>query len=162
VEALITRLSINESREDDVERAMKELVELGSEATPLLVPYLDPGTTPSESDKLRAERVSVALCKMDVTPGLDVLLAKLVNTSETGALNVLRVLETSSDRDRIRPKVRALFDASHGAVKRGALRTLFQLGGVDNDALVSQILLGDDDMLVRLALAALAEGRNVK
>ncbi len=142
------------------EKALSDLVALGSEATPLIVPYLDPGAAPGDREHYRSMRVAVALSRMDTTPVLDSLLAALGAPSDELKKNALRALEGARERDRVRPRVMQLFQSSQGPVRQNALRTLFALGGASDQELVSQVLLGDDRELSRLALGALADSKN--
>ncbi|MCE9595734.1 MAG: hypothetical protein K8S98_16210 [Planctomycetes bacterium] len=157
----VARLEPNErvAKAADLERAIADVAALGSEAAPLLVPYLDPGAQPPARDSVRAKRVAEALVRMDTTPVTEALLAALDKFGDDGRKNVLVVLETSKEPDRVRPKVAALFRDAHGQVKGAALRALFALGAANDEAFVKEVLLGADPELTRLTLRALADGR---
>jgi tetratricopeptide (TPR) repeat protein len=157
----VSRLEPNErnTRPGELERAVSEVVALGTEAVPLLVPYLDPGATTDERDLLRARRVAGALTRMDTSAVTGTLLDGLARFAAEGKKNVLRVLEVSKEPERVRPRVAETFRASEGDVKGAALRALFALGAAADSAFVKEVLLASDPELARLALHALAEGR---
>jgi tetratricopeptide (TPR) repeat protein len=157
----VARLEANErtTKPADLERAIADVVGLGSEATPLLVPYLDPGSQPPARDSLRAKRVAEALTRMDTASVTDALLAALDRFSDEGRKNVLVVLETAKEPERVRPKVAVLFKDAQGQVKGAALRALFALGAAHDPIFVKEVLLGPDADLTRLALRAMADGR---
>ncbi|MCC6407998.1 MAG: tetratricopeptide repeat protein [Planctomycetes bacterium] len=157
----VTRLEPGDrnARPADVERAVLDVVALGGEAVPLLVPYLDPGAQAAEREVQRARRVALALLRMDTSAATDALLAGLASYGPEGQKNVLRVLETSKEPERVKPRVSELFRASQGELRGAALRALFALGAAGDAGFVKEVLLGPDVELTRLALRALADGR---
>jgi len=136
------------------------VVELGTNATPLLVPYIDPGVEATDKKSYRAGKVSDALERMNVAPITAQLIRALQTGSEHGRSNAARVLASASDRERVRPEVLAAFRAGEGDLKATCLRTLISLGGPENEVLLSEVLGGSDEALVDLALEALAELRS--
>lgn len=157
----VARLEPSErlARPGELERALSDVVALGGEAVPLLVPYLEPGPNAADAVVQRARRVADALVRMDTAAALEGLLAALTTWTSEGRINALRVLETTKEPERVRPVVLEAFRSSHGALKSAALRALFTLGAGDDPTFVQEVLLGDDPELTRLSLRALAESR---
>jgi tetratricopeptide (TPR) repeat protein len=135
-----------------VERA----VALGEEATPLLVRHVDPGTAATDKEKLRALQVAQALSRMDTAAVTTELLEILEKGSNDGKRNALRVLQTNPDLARVRPAIEALFRSSEGSLRHGALSALIALGGPEVDAVIGEVLAGNDENLVAIAIVGLA------
>ncbi len=139
---------------------VERVVKLGPEATPLLVERLDCGAGATENEKLRARELANALARMDTTAITADLLALLSRASPDGQRNVLRVLATSPEPERVREPIAQLFRTADTGLKQTCLRTLLQLGGGADEALLTEILSGADDALVAITLDALAAARS--
>lgn len=139
---------------------VERIVKLGAESTPLLVERLDCAEGATENEKLRARELANALARMDTTAITSELLALLNKASPDGQRNVLRVLATSTEPERAREAVAKLFRTADTSLKQACLRTLLQLGGGADEALLTEVLGGTDDSLVELALDALATARS--
>jgi hypothetical protein len=105
------------SRGNETERALNELVALGPDATPLLLPYLDPGANATDHDRARATRCAQALSRMDTTPITEKLLGMLPSATDEGKKNALLVLETTRERARVEPRLYEAFKSAQGPLK---------------------------------------------
>lgn len=137
-----------------------ELVALGPLAGPLLVGHLEP-TADDAVELARSRSVALALARLQGPALTDPLLSVLAQGSEEARRNALRALETSTERERVRPVLVAAFEAAPpGAFKQSALRAVVRLGGPENARLYAQILSQEDAELVALALRALVDTRD--
>jgi tetratricopeptide (TPR) repeat protein len=68
----------------------------------------------------------------------------------------LRVLQATRDLARARPAIEALFRASEGALRQSALRTMIAMGGAEVDSVVTEVLAGNDENLIGIAISGLA------
>jgi tetratricopeptide (TPR) repeat protein len=142
------------------EAFVDELVALGPLAGPLLVPHLEPAGDDAV-ERARARAVAVALSRMQGPALTDPLLSVLAQGSDEARRNALRALETSTERERVRPVLLAAFEAAPaGAFKQSALRAVVRLGGPENARLYAQILSQEDSELVALALRARVDTRD--
>jgi len=133
------------------------MVALGSEATPLLVAYLDPGASEEEPVAYRAGRVADALERMDVAPIQADLVAVLKTGSPRGQHNAAHVLAAAADPSTVRPEILSTFRTAKGALRASCLQTLIAMGGEGEDALLAEVLAGKEPELIDMALTALAE-----
>jgi tetratricopeptide (TPR) repeat protein len=147
------------SRRRKAKGIVQSMVALGPNATPLLVEHIDPGTSATDKKSYRAGRVSDALEQMNVSPITAALIRVLQTGTEDGRSNAARVLASARDTTRVRPEVLAAFRASEGTLKATCLRTLISLGGAQNDDLLSEVLRGEDEGLIDMALDAFADLR---
>lgn len=141
----------------DLPAKVERAVALGAEATPLLAALIDPGEAPSDAQRLRASQFAIALARMDTTAVTTQLLALLRSGSSEGKRNVLRALQTTTDRARVGPEVERVFRTSEGPLKTHALRALIALGGEGLTAILTEILGGTDDTMIGLAIDGLAD-----
>jgi tetratricopeptide (TPR) repeat protein len=90
-------------------------------------------------------------------------LLRLMETgTEQGRRNAVRVLESSPEPERVRPALRALFEKAGGRLRETCLRSLLELGGEQDSALLKEVLAGEDSELAGLALQALTDTRNAE
>ena len=136
---------------------VKRMVALGSEATPLLVAYLDPGESEEEPVAWRAGRVADALEHMNVAPIHTDLIGVLRLGSPRGRNNAARVLAAAADPVMVRPEILSIFRQSEGALRGSCLKTLIAIGGQGDEALLAEVLQGEEEPLIDMALHALAE-----
>ena len=132
-------------------------MDLGLEAAPLLVVYIDPGPDPAEGVAFRTRQVVEVLRKLASPAITDQLIARTAAGSVEGRLNALAILETSPDRERVAPVVRNLYHASSGRLRTGAMLALARLGGPESEVVLSAALEDPDPLVVDLALHALGE-----
>ena len=136
-----------------------ECVGLGAEATPLFVRHLDPGDAALEKERFRARALATALTRMDTRAATALLLELVSRGSNEGRLQAVRVLQHTTEPDRVRPALLAEFRGAQGQLRAALLRALLKLASGDS-ALLDEVLTGDDATLRDVALAALAEARN--
>lgn len=156
VEALAKEIEAGPSPRE-LAAKLERLVALGTEATPLIVRWIDPGSPGTDKDRLRALQFSNALARMDTSAVTSELLEVLRGGTSEGRRNALRALASTREVARVRPEIEAVFRAETGQTKQVALRTLLSFGGPENDVLLTQLLGGGDDTLIGLALDGLAD-----
>ena len=135
----------------------KALIDLGPQAAPLLVPYLDPGIAADEEVKARSRQIVLVFQKLPSTRAVtDDLLKVLSQGSVEGRRNALVVLGSSDDRDRVGPVLRELFATTPGNAKGLVLASIASLGGPENEQFLGAVLADKDPQIVSMALGALA------
>jgi hypothetical protein len=148
------------TRKGTLAKCRKQLTALTPEALPLLVGYIEPGTTPGGAAKGRAHQVARVMAELPSTrPVTGKLLELLAKGSSEARTNALLVLGSSDDLERIGPVIRDLYTRGATTEKRELLGTIARLGGPENDSFVAAILADEDPRIIDLALAALAEAR---
>jgi len=161
LEALVKRLEalpLPSSREAR-EALISECVALGAEATPLFVRWLDVGEAALEKERFRAGALASAMQRMDTRAATGELLELLDRGPTEARVLAARVLENTSERERVRPRMVRAFKGSTGQLRATLLRSLLKLAD-DDPALLDEVLGSTDDELLDVALAALAETRN--
>jgi hypothetical protein len=156
VEALIKELEAHPDPRD-LPAKLERAVQLGPEAVPLFVKYVDAGDAATDAERARAAQVALALARLPTESVLTELFAILRQGSGDGRRNALRVLQSSSDRTRVEPEVLRVFRSSEGSLKVAALRALIAMPARELPALLTEILGGSDDALIGMALDGLAE-----
>ena len=166
VQEIVAKFSTARSAQD-LKKLHSDLDALGSEAAPLLLPFLDPeaaasdakaeGKDPKEKKGEReraADEVAVALSRC----GSPALVEELLHLSEQGSpkgrLRALRVLGDCSEKERAAAGLRALYPRSEGALRAECVRSLARLS--PTEPLVETALADSDPAVVRAALDALA------
>lgn len=143
-----------------IEKCRQKLAALGPPAAPLMVQFLDPGATPSDSQKERARQIGLVLAALPTTRAITGdLLDILQRGSVDGRRNALDVLGTSDDHERVGPVLRDLYTKSSDPARGELLGAIARMGGADNEAFVAAILADDDTRVVSLALKVLAKER---
>ncbi len=137
----------------------RQLLELGSQATPLIVTKLDPGTEPSQPRLASAREMARALEQLSTRNISSELLLVFESGSELGRVNALRVLSHSDDPERVGPVFRQHFEQSEGEERAGLITAIANLGGEENFRFIADVLTNDDPALVKSALGALSEGK---
>jgi hypothetical protein len=133
------------------------LVRLGSEATPLLVLELDPGSGASEALQGRSKQVALVLSELS-TSNVTVDLLKLLHGGTLlGQQNALSVLAHSDDPNRVGPVLRARFAEVDGEMRARMIAAIATLGGEDNFNFIGDVLGNKDPAIVKSALLALTE-----
>ena len=142
-------------RDEEAGVVVRALVAMGPAAAPLLVAHLDPGVGASNSEGYRAERVVDVLRAIGSPAITDDLLALLEGGSLAGRRNVLRVLETSTEPERVVPAVQAAFRANTGSVREAAVLTLGHLGGTRALGVLREALGDESQKVVDAAVRTL-------
>lgn len=153
--------AIESGRDERVDEARRQVVALGPECVPLLLPALDPGPDGAATALRRAREVAGALRELP-TAAISSELVQMARTgSAHGKRNALEVLRRSEEPERVGPGLQDLFRSSTGELRRQVLVTLAHLGGQQNEAFVAKLLLDDDQDVRRSTLEALTEARAV-
>lgn len=159
VDHLAQRLGSVRAR--DLERLHEQLADLGPEAAPLLLPYLDPGPPGPDADGKdhreehlrRAEEVARALIRSGNPALVEDLLALARSAAPEGRVLAVRVLGASPEHERALTGLRALFPATEGELRVACVRALAQLD--PGEPLVAQALTDPAPQVVRAALESL-------
>jgi tetratricopeptide (TPR) repeat protein len=96
---------------------------------------------------------------MDTRPATAELLALVAQGSTEGRTLAVRVLESSTDRERVRPELLAHFRKSDGQLRSALLRALLKLA-TDDQGLLDEVLAGDDATLREVALGVLTDAKS--
>lgn len=148
------------TRERDAARLRRQLLDLGTEAAPLLVDALVPGPEPSSGVTFRCGQVVQVLSDLAASSITDRLLQLSGDGVLEGRVNALTVLRTSPEPSRVAPVVRDLYRSAEGTVRQAALVTLASLGGPQATALLIEALSDEDESIVDLALRSLGTAKN--
>lgn len=158
VEELLAAMesAVQGKQDERVEDLKRQLVALGPDCAPLLLPSLDPGARTDEPALRRSRKVAEALRDLPtaaVSPGL----LELARTgTPVGKRNALFALRGSGEPERVGQGLRELYRDSTGELKKVVLVTLAHLGGAANDEFVGGLLLHEDQEVRRNALEAAA------
>jgi len=148
------------ARSAALEQCRQKLVALGPPAAPLMVRFIDPGATPSDSQKERAHQIGLALSALPTKRAITGDLLEILERGSTdGRRNALEVLATSDDRERVGPVLRDLYTKSSDPARGELLAAIARLGGPENEAFIAAILADEDTRVVSLALKILAKER---
>lgn len=142
----------------DVARA--KLVQLGPEAAPLLVEHIDPGTSPTDPQRLRASSIALALAEMQAASITAKLLEIVQSGSVEGRQNAIRVLATSPEPDRAAPALVGIYRGGLPELRGPALASLARLGGTAAKGALEEALGDAKPEVVRAALDALAQAKS--
>jgi len=143
------------------EKAKVQLVALGTEAAPLLVPHLDPGQGALGPDRRRASLVAEVLEQLPTRSVTDALITMARTGSPHGRLNALRVLGTSPDRAAAGACLIEAVRTSDKDTRVQALRSLARLGGAEHETVLVEALAETDPDVLRAVLTALTGVRSV-
>ncbi|MFT4540077.1 MAG: hypothetical protein ACI835_002526 [Planctomycetota bacterium] len=162
VQELMKRLESNPKSPAGAAEVRAELVDLGPELAPLLVPYLDPGTTSGRGELHRASQVIRVLLTLSTDIVTSDLLQQARRGTPAGRKNAIEALAGAPEaaRERVVRDLNELYTNAETEVRSAVLTTLAQLGGSQvNDIFVSA-LSETDDNLVAAALDALTNAAN--
>ena len=143
-----------------MDAARAKLVQLGPEAAPLLVEKLDPGTSPTDPQRLRASAIALVLAELRA----EAVTGKVLEIAQSGSIegrqNAIRVLAASPDPDRAAPVLVGIYRAGFPELRPMALAALARLTApIAREALEEAV--GDArPEVVRAALDALAGAKN--
>lgn len=137
-----------------------KLAQLGPEAAPLLVTRLDPGSSPTDPERLRASSIALVLADLQARSITTRLLEIVQSGSVEGRQNAMRVLATSPDPDRAAPALIGIYRGGLPELRGPALDGLARMNvPMAREAL--EEALGDSRAeIVRAALDALAAAKN--
>ncbi|MBL8862625.1 MAG: HEAT repeat domain-containing protein [Planctomycetes bacterium] len=147
---------------DGIEAARIKLVQLGAEAAPLLVERIDPGTSPSDAERLRSSSIAQVLADLRAAS----VTTRLVEIAQQGSLegrqNAIHALGSSPEPERAAPVLVGLVRAGAPELRGPALGALARLGGATALAALDEALSDARPEVVRSALEALARARNTE
>jgi len=150
-----------EQRKREAAQVHEELVALGPDVAPLLIPSIDPGADADDARAFRAEQVAEALADLGSPAVTDALLALLESGSKAGKRNALVALSGSSDVERVSPPLAEFFRTTMDAeLKPAALEAVTKLGGPTANALIGDALLTDETAVISVALDAIVRDKN--
>ena len=158
VEALVADLEEIAGRNPAGERRIrKELGELGREALPLLLPWLDPGLPPEKGPDYRAAVVARTLREGASDALTDGLIQLSREATPQGQRLALSVLGHQPPDPRIDAHLEERFRSSEGFVRLECIRSLALRGG--HGGLLRESLRDSDPEIVAAVLGALASRR---
>lgn len=155
VDELVKKLGLARSA-SEVKKLNGELDALGGEAVPLLVPYLDPGPTPSAEQDKQAQETAAILARARNPALLDDLVRMANGGSPKGRVFAVRVLgdAPASERERALEALRALHPKVSGSLRAECVRSLARLNG--DDPLIVAALSDTHPEVLAAGLRALA------
>ncbi|MCY2960198.1 MAG: tetratricopeptide repeat protein [Planctomycetota bacterium] len=145
---------------EGLDAARAKLVQLGPEVAPLLVEHLDPGTSPTDPQRLRASSIALVLAELQAGAITAKLLEIVQSGSVEGRQNAIRVLATSPEPDRAAPALVGIYRAGLPELRGAALAALARLGGPAAKGALEEALGDARPEVVRAALDALAQAKN--
>lgn len=173
VEALLESVRSSSGRPGDAR--VSELAALGSEATPLLIPYLDPGRLdpdrldpgrldpdkePDEAQVRVADYAARALARMDPAPVTGELLTMLAHGSPAARIRAAAVLAHVPRSKAVTAALRSCYDESGGELQAACLQALLAHGDERTTALLDGVLRSDRPALIDTALEAVTITRS--
>jgi tetratricopeptide (TPR) repeat protein len=153
VDELVKKLGLARGP-SELKKLHAEIEALGSEAVPLLVPFLDPGPSPKPEQEKQAREVAELLVRARHPALLEELVALARSASPLGRLLAVRVLGAAPDVERALASLRALYPEVSGALRAEAVRALAHLA--PGDPLVVAALGDTHPEVLSAALLALA------
>jgi tetratricopeptide (TPR) repeat protein len=154
VEELVRRLGQARTAHE-IRKLHAELVELGSETAPLLLPFLDPGPAPTPEQEQQAQAVAEILAGAR-DPALLEELVRLANVANPrGRALAIRVLGESPEIARALDALHALHPGANGALRAECVRALARLA--PGDPLIVAALADAHPDVIAAGLRALAD-----
>ncbi len=153
VEEVVRKLGQSRSA-GELKKLQGDLQNLGSETAPLLVPYLDPGATPTPEQEKQAQEVAVLLARAR-NPALLESLVRLANLgSPRGRQLAVRVLGDSPEVPRALAALHALHPGVNGSLRAEVIHAVARLAPAD--PLIAAALADSQPEVISAALRALA------
>ena len=137
-----------------------ELDALGPEAAPILLPWIDPGKTPTDSTKLRASEIEDAILRERPAGIVGELIRGTQTLSPDGRLAAIRLLGFVPETERAGAHLSELFGASSGEARLACIVALASLETDRYNLVLRKALTDDDPSVVRSVLRALARSQN--
>lgn len=145
---------------EGMDAARAKLVQLGPEAAPLLVEHIDPGTSPTDPQRLRAMAIAQVLAELQARSITTKLLEVVQGGSLEGRQNAIRVLATSPEPERAAPALIGIYRGGLPELRGPALAALARIGGAASKSALEEALGDARPEVVRAALEALAQAKN--
>ena len=156
VEVIVQELEKTGGRNAGAERRLtRQIGELGPEALPLFLPYLDPGLPQSRGPSYRARTLTGILRKASSDSLSSGLIQLTQSATAEGKRNAVTVLASQPKDTRVDDHLEELFDATEGDLRLECLRALGARGG--HRELLAETLKDTDPEILAIALLALAE-----
>jgi len=130
VEELVKRLGQTRTA-NELKKTHADLEALGSEAVVLLVPYLDPGNTPTPEQEKQAQEVAMLLSRAKNPALLGDLVRRANLASPRGRVLAVRVLGESPEVARALEALHALHPNVNGSLRAECVRALARLAPAD-------------------------------
>ena len=146
-----------------LERAKAELLDLGPEAAPLLIPYLATVENPTPAQLRRAEAIAEALRSWGAPGGTEALIALALDPESNARPRAISVLPRVSDQERARAVLAEILAGNTPAARPQAARGLLELLERGDQASLPPLrgLLFEEDLeLVSVGLRALTLSRD--
>jgi len=153
VEELVKRLGQARTA-NEIKKTHTELEALGSEAAPLLVPFLDPGATPTPEQEKQAQEVAALLARARNPALLEELVRRANLASPRGRILAVRVLGDSPEIARALEALHALHPNANGSLRAECVRALARLA--PGDPLILAALSDTHPEVIAAGLRALA------
>lgn len=144
--------------EEEIAAAIASLAELGEEAAPLLVPYLEPVTA---NGRRRAGWVREALARMPLEAALSGLveLGRDGGRDATARMHAISLLPLSDEPERVQPVLIELFrEDPDERLCALAIAGFLRFGGQEVGVVVDEVLNDRREIVVAAALNGLTEG----
>ena len=145
---------------DGLDAARAKLLQLGPEVAPLLVEHIDPGTSPTDPQRLRASSIALVLADLQARAITARLLEIVQAGSVEGRQNAIRVLGSSPEPERATPALVGIYRGGPPELREPALTALARLGGAAAKSALEEALGDARSEVVRAALDALAQAKN--
>lgn len=154
VDELVKKLGLARSA-GEIKKLNGEMDALGSEAVPLLIPYLDPGASPSVEQDKQAQEVAGILARARNPALLEALVRHANGGSPKGRLLAVRVLghAPESEREPALAALHALHPAVGGSLRAECVRSIARLA--PDDPLVVAALSDTHPEVIAAGLVAL-------
>lgn len=156
-----------EGRDEAEEERTAALADLGPQAAPLLVPWVEPArgggegaAGPDEGRSRRAAAFAEALRRMSTRAVTPELLTLLDGGSEQGQRLALRVLGASDAPERVGPELRRRFGEAQGRRRGELITAIAELGTPADLDFLGDVLGNPDPEVAGLALRALTRSRS--
>ncbi len=141
--------------------ALRErLAAVGPEATPLLLPRLEPGVAGNDAQKLAARVVAGALETLQPRSFTEDLVKMAQNSSPEGRINVIRVLGSAPDNAPAASALAGLWRNGPTESRGAALTALARMGGPMADQTIDEAFKDPRPEVVRAAVDAVVESKS--
>lgn len=136
------------------------LAGVGVEATPLLLPRIEPGATANDAQKLAARTVTGALEQLAPRAFTDELVKMAQNASPDGRANVIRVLGSAPDNAPAAAALAALWKNGPVEARNAALASLARMGGALADQTLDEAFKDPRPEIVKAAVDAVVDSKS--
>ncbi|MSR62324.1 MAG: hypothetical protein EXS08_07765 [Planctomycetes bacterium] len=153
VETLVAKLGVARTA-SELKALEAKLEGMGSEAMPLLIPFLDPGANAPPEKLKQAQEVAEVLARSKSSALLEELVRMASNATPQGRVLAMRVLGASPESERALAALRALYPQVSGALRAECVRSLARLAS--DDPLIVASLADTHPEVLAAAIRALS------